>query len=92
MSAAGHSESRSAVAFGPFRLLPERGVLLKGDIECRVGSRALDILICLVQRAGETVTKGELLAHAWPDTFVHEANLRVHVAATGKLRRDISST
>jgi predicted ATPase/DNA-binding winged helix-turn-helix (wHTH) protein len=88
MSAAGHSESRSAVAFGPFRLLPERGVLLKGDIECRVGSRALDILICLVQRAGETVTKGELLAHAWPDTFVHEANLRVHVAALRKALGD----
>ncbi len=67
------SDLSSAVAFGPFRLLRDRGLLLKGDTECRLGSRALDILICLIEHAGQTITKRELLARAWPDTFVHEA-------------------
>jgi predicted ATPase/DNA-binding winged helix-turn-helix (wHTH) protein len=88
MNAVELSGSRSAVAFGPFRLLPGRGVLLKGDIECRLGSRALDILVCLVERAGATVTKRDLISRAWPDTFVHEANLRVHVAALRKALGD----
>ena len=82
------SDGSAAVAFGPFRLLRRPGVLLKGDAECRLGSRALDILICLVEHAGETVTKRELLARAWPDTFVHEANLRVHIAALRKVLGD----
>jgi predicted ATPase len=38
-------------------------------------------LIALVERAGELVTKDELVARVWPDTFVEEGNLRVHVAA-----------
>jgi predicted ATPase len=38
----------------------------------------------LCERAGEVVTKKELLAHVWPETIVEEANLRVHVAALRK--------
>lgn len=47
----------------------------------RLGSRALDILIALVARRGELVSKRELMRAAWPDTMVVEANLTVHVAA-----------
>nr|WP_249780857.1 winged helix-turn-helix domain-containing protein [Bradyrhizobium sp. dw_78] len=46
-----------------------------------MGSRALDILIALVERAGELVNKRELIRVVWPDTVVVEANLTVHVAA-----------
>jgi predicted ATPase/DNA-binding winged helix-turn-helix (wHTH) protein len=46
-----------------------------------LGSRALDLLIALVERAGEVVEKEELINYVWPNTFVDEANLRVHVAA-----------
>jgi len=47
----------------------------------RIGARALDILILLIERAGSVVTKGELIAHVWPDTVVEEINLRVSIAA-----------
>ena len=53
-----------------------------------VGNRALDILIKLVEQAGRTVRKDELIAHAWPDTTVDEASLRVHVAALRKTLGD----
>ena len=76
------------MAFGPFRLIPARGILVEGDKPCRLGSRAMDILLALVERAGETVSKQDLLARAWPGTFVDDANLRVHVAALRKVLGD----
>ncbi|HEY7382739.1 MAG TPA: winged helix-turn-helix domain-containing protein [Beijerinckiaceae bacterium] len=70
-----------AISFGPFRLLSAQQLLLEGDKPVRLGSRALDILKALVERAGELVTKEELVGRVWPNTFVEEGNLRVHVAA-----------
>jgi predicted ATPase/DNA-binding winged helix-turn-helix (wHTH) protein len=77
------------VSFGPFRLLPAQRLLLEGDTPVRLGSRALEILIALVERPGELVSKGELLSRVWPDTFVEEGNLKVHVAA---LRRTLGGS
>ena len=37
------------ISFGPFRLLPNQRLLTKAGIEVRVGSRALDILISLLE-------------------------------------------
>jgi DNA-binding winged helix-turn-helix (wHTH) protein len=76
------------LAFGPFRLMPARGLLLESDRPCRLGSRAMEILLALVERAGETVPKHDLLARAWPGTVVDDANLRVHVAALRKVLGD----
>src|SRR5580700_8429776 len=70
-----------AISFGPFRLLPARRLLLEGDTPVRLGSRAFDILATLVERTGEIVGKEELIARAWPKTFVEEANLKIQVSA-----------
>jgi predicted ATPase/DNA-binding winged helix-turn-helix (wHTH) protein len=69
------------LSFGPFRLLPAQHLLLDSGKPVSLGSRALDILIALAERAGELVSNDELIARVWPDTFVEEGNLRVHVAA-----------
>ncbi len=42
----------------------------------------------LVSRPGEIVSKKELIEFCWPDTFVHEDNLKVNIAS---LRRSLSS-
>jgi DNA-binding winged helix-turn-helix (wHTH) protein/tetratricopeptide (TPR) repeat protein len=70
-----------AFAFGPFRLVPERQLLLRGEQAVRIGGRALDLLTALVERPGDLVSKSELLAQVWPDTNVDESNLKVNVAA-----------
>lgn len=54
----------------------------------RLGSRAMDLLIALVEGGDELVSKEYLLKRVWPDTFIEEANLRVHVAALRKLLGD----
>ena len=69
------------ISFGPFRLFPGQRLLLEGEKQIRLGSRALEILVALVERAGELVTKDELIARVWPNTVVVEDNLTVHVAA-----------
>src|SRR5947208_10211737 len=70
-----------AISFGPFRLLAEQRMLLEGDKPVRLGSRAFDVLTALIERAGEVVGKEELIARAWPTTFVEEANLKIQVSA-----------
>jgi DNA-binding winged helix-turn-helix (wHTH) protein len=71
----------TSFVFGPFRLLPMERLLTRADKPVRLGSRAFDILIGLLERAGELVSKEELVARAWPNTFVASANLAVHISA-----------
>ena len=77
-----------AFVFGTFRLMPSERTLLDGDKPLRLGGRALDILVTLLEHAGQTVHKDELIARAWPDTIVDEASLRVHIAALRKTLGD----
>lgn len=46
-----------------------------------IGPRALDVLGALVERAGELVTRDEIIAAAWPDTVVEDNNLNMQIAA-----------
>jgi DNA-binding winged helix-turn-helix (wHTH) protein len=75
-------------AFGSFRLIPAQRMLLEDGKPLRLGSRALDILVTLVERAGETIHKDQLIARTWPDTVVDEGALRAHVAALRKALGD----
>src|ERR1700738_3760107 len=74
--------------FGSFRLIPAQRMLLEDEKPLRLGSRALDILVTLVESAGETIGKDLLIARTWPDTVVDEGALRVHVAALRKALGD----
>src|SRR3984893_5190122 len=74
-------DKERAICFGSFRLLPAQRLLLECGKPLRLGSRALELLIVLVERPGELVSKEELMARVWPNTFVEAANLTVHVAA-----------
>jgi DNA-binding winged helix-turn-helix (wHTH) protein len=76
------------VSFGPFRLLPAQFLLLEGDKPVPLGSRALEILIALLERHRELVSKQELMARVWPNLFVEPANLTVHVSALRRRLRD----
>jgi DNA-binding winged helix-turn-helix (wHTH) protein len=76
------------VSFGPFRLLPTQFLLLEGGKPVPLGSRALEILIVLLERPGQLVSKQELMARVWPNIFVDPANLTVHVSALRRMLRD----
>jgi len=78
----------SEILFGPFRLLPAQFLLMEGDKPVHLGSRALELLIVLLGRPGELVSKQELMARVWPNTFVEPANLTVHISALRRTLRD----
>lgn len=69
------------LSFGTFTFFPEQQLLLDGEATIALGSRAMSILLALLDNHGEVISKAELIQRAWPDTFVEESNLRVHVAA-----------
>lgn len=73
-------------AFGPFVLVPARQSLLQGDNAVRIGRRAFDILMALVERPGQIVSKRQLMTLVWPDVVVDDGNLKVNMAA---LRRTL---
>ena len=68
------------ISFGPFCLRVEQRVLLELGRPVRIGGRGLDLLVALVERAGELVTKQDLIARVWPNVLVGEANLKAQVA------------
>ena len=76
------------VSFGPFCLLPTQFLLREGDTPVPLGSRALDILIALLERRGELVSNQDLMARVWPNLFVHHSNLAVHISALRRALRD----
>jgi len=73
-----------AFRFDAFTYLPEQALLLRDGAAVRLGSRALDILTCLVEQAGRIVEKQVLFRRVWPTTVVEEVSLRVHMVALRK--------
>ena len=70
-------------SFGPFTLFPGRRLLQRRGATVRLGSRACEILVALVERAGELVHKNELMARVWPGISVVEGNLRTQMNDCG---------
>lgn len=75
--------------FGPYRLYPERRLLLQGKEAILLPAKALEILVVLVQRQGEVVSKDDLMQAVWPNTFVEEANISQNIFI---LRRALGET
>ncbi|MES0099843.1 winged helix-turn-helix domain-containing protein [Mesorhizobium sp. M0019] len=82
------SASVAKVLFGPFELNLSERSLKKADEVVPLGARAFDVLVSLIDRAGEVVGKSELIAKAWPDVTVEEGSLRVHLSALRKALGD----
>ena len=79
-ASAGASAPQGTVAsFGPFRLHATERILEKNGTALTIGSRALDILITLLERAPSVISKRELVRRAWGDLVVDEGSLRVHI-------------
>ena len=65
--------------FGPFRVDPDKQVLLREDQPVSVTPKAFETLLILVRHSREVVSKDELMKAVWPDAFVEEANLTQNI-------------
>ena len=65
------THSDSITSFGIFEVERRSGELRKGGVRVRLAAQPFQVLIVLLDRAGEVVTREELQRHVWPaDTFV----------------------
>lgn len=76
------------VRIGVFTLDPARRLLLRDGRPVALGPKVVDTLTALVERAGELVTKDELMDRLWPNQFVEEANIVQNVY---RLRKALAS-
>ena len=63
-------------------------LLRRGEKEIPLPGRAFDVLLMLVQQPGALLTKEEMLAHVWHDSFVEESNLTVAISTLRRALND----
>lgn len=78
------SSNELVFAFDEYRLLAAERQLLRAGNAVTLAPKAFDVLLLLVQHNGQVLEKSALMKELWPDTFVEEANLNVHVSAIRK--------
>jgi DNA-binding winged helix-turn-helix (wHTH) protein len=72
------------IEFGRFRILLRRRELLADGSAIKLGTRAFDVLLVLIEAGGSLVAKADLLEHVWPGIVVSQENLKVQIS---ELRR-----
>jgi predicted ATPase/DNA-binding winged helix-turn-helix (wHTH) protein len=75
-------------SFGPFRLVASERLLTRDGVAVELRSRALDILIALISKPNELVSKKELMSRVWPGLIVEDGSLRFHMAGLRKALGD----
>lgn len=71
----------AALEFGHFRLLLRQRRLVADGLPIELGTRALDLLLVLLEADGALVTKDELLQRVWSGITVADENLKVQICA-----------
>ena len=71
--------------FTPYRLVPALRQLVRDGTPVKLGARAFDVLVSLVERRERTVSKNELMDLVWPTAVVEENNLEVQIVTLRKL-------
>ena len=66
--------------FGAVRVLARRREIWRDGVPLKVSSRGFDLLLALLERPGELLTRRELIARVWNGRVVEDANLAVQVS------------
>jgi len=80
-----NGEIRRVYAFGGFRLDAQERRLIHDGKPVSLAPKSFDILLLLVQNAGNLVDKDDLIKQVWADTFVEEGNLTKHISLLRKV-------
>jgi eukaryotic-like serine/threonine-protein kinase len=70
--------------FGPFRLDTAQRLLFRNGDLVPLSRKAVEILVLLVEHEGQLVEKEQLMRTVWPDAFVEESNVAVHISQLRK--------
>jgi predicted ATPase/DNA-binding winged helix-turn-helix (wHTH) protein len=75
------SERLAGIAFGRFQVLPDRREVLANGWPIKLGGRAFDVLMALIEARGAVVSKEALMARVWPGRIIEENSLAAQIAA-----------
>jgi DNA-binding winged helix-turn-helix (wHTH) protein len=76
--------AEGTLEFGRFRVLLRQRQLVADGVPIELGTRALDLLLVLLEADGSLVAKDELMSRVWPGIVVSEENLKVQMCALRK--------
>ena len=79
------NSSKHFYDFDRFRIDATERVLLSDGEIVTLTQKAFDVLLVLVERRGQIVSKEELMELVWPDTFVEEGNLSQNIYTLRKV-------
>jgi DNA-binding winged helix-turn-helix (wHTH) protein len=71
--------SEQCFQVGEFFLDPANGLLRCGEASVSLSPKAFDALVYMVRNPGRLLTRDELIQALWPDSYVEEGNLSVHI-------------
>jgi predicted ATPase/DNA-binding winged helix-turn-helix (wHTH) protein len=75
------SEPQARIAFGRVQVLPDRREVLADGQPVKLGGRAFDVLLALIEARGTVVSKDALMARVWPGQIVEENSLTSQISA-----------
>jgi predicted ATPase/DNA-binding winged helix-turn-helix (wHTH) protein len=67
---------RKEFRIGPWLIQPSLNIISKDGRTAHLEPKVMEVLVCLVRRAGELVQKEELMQTVWPSTFVTDDALK----------------
>jgi len=65
--------------FGPFRMDPSEGLLLRDGQPIPLAPKAFEALLLLLESSGHLIEKEVLMQKLWPNSFVEDANLSKYI-------------
>jgi DNA-binding winged helix-turn-helix (wHTH) protein len=74
------SETPAIVEFGRFRILPHRREFLFDGRPIRIGGRAFDVLMALIEARGAVLSKDTLMSRVRPNRNVEENALQAQIS------------
>jgi len=77
--------TRQIYEFDEFRVDTGQFLLSTAGSTRPISPTVFKILLILLERAGQSVTKEELMKYVWPDSFVEEGNLNRNVSTLRKV-------
>src|SRR5215472_10883727 len=75
------SEAGRRIEFGRYTIEPHRRELLADGRPVKLGGRAFDLLMALIEASGAVVSKDVLLDRVWPGRIVEENRLQNQISA-----------
>src|SRR5579863_6147569 len=84
-SAAADIKHPAKYRFGDFELVPNQGALWRLGVRVPVMPKPMAALLVLVEHAGETVSKDDLLAQVWNGAAVEDNNVTQTISTLRKV-------